>query len=480
MTHTIRDLNEARRFVLQSLWWQRVVPPTAATVRTVLEWAREIASAGDPLPPLGVVADLGHLAFGVEAERRKQHVNPAESLLPINLLRAYEDHVLGRIDADGAFGRAADALRRYQGRDRARGFAFLFNQFRQRCHIPGVEFSPAVLTTVQETPPEDVLGQGWASLERDGPHPLLVELYEGLLRAVRGSTELLGPEDLFELEHGTALADLGERLARRQVLRAVGRLGALLPRHRLRPSAERREVPTRILDEDAYPVGGFTSISTRGSLESLLHSQLAYMEEEPDRPDLFDVKFLRDELLYYSRDENQFLRRRRTFVFVLYPDLIATRFKDAELPYQRGVLLLALVVLAVQRLTEWLSTDALQFKIVFVVNQKHDPLVAERALLRTLLPEGCANGTVELLTAAANEVGPRCEEWARRSLCHCLSVAAGPPPVPDAAATVVARLRVDGPAPAVGDAAAEPRVPEAETPLESWAFALREVLQRWV
>jgi len=56
----------------------------------------------------------------------------------------------------------------------------------------------------------DALAQGWASLERDGPHPLLVELYEGLLRAVRGSTEFLGPEDLFELEHGTAVADLGE------------------------------------------------------------------------------------------------------------------------------------------------------------------------------------------------------------------------------------------------------------------------------
>ena len=67
MTHTLRDLNEARRFVLQSQWWQRVAPATAATVRTVIEWAREIASAGEPLPPPGVIGDLGHLAFGVGA-----------------------------------------------------------------------------------------------------------------------------------------------------------------------------------------------------------------------------------------------------------------------------------------------------------------------------------------------------------------------------------------------------------------------------
>ena len=156
---------------------------------------------------------------------------------------------------------------------------------------------------------------------------------------------MLGPEDVFELEHGTALAAFGQRVALRQVLRAAAEFEADLPRAPAAPPARRQEVPTRVLDEDTYPVGGFSSISTRGSVESLLHSQLAYMEPD-DRPDLFDIKFLRDELLYYSRDENQFLRRRRTFVFALYPDLCHARFKDAELPCQRIVLLLALLVAA--------------------------------------------------------------------------------------------------------------------------------------
>src|SRR5207249_190972 len=112
----------------------------------------------------------------------------------------------------------------------------------------------------------------------------------------------------------------------RQVLRAAERLEAALPHHRPRPRPGRLEVPTRILDEDTYPVGGFSSLSTRGSVESLLHSQLAYMEPD-DRPDLFDIKYLRDELLYYARDENQCLRRRRTFVFALFPDLARARHK---------------------------------------------------------------------------------------------------------------------------------------------------------
>src|SRR5205814_1584150 len=128
---------------------------------------------------------------------------------------------------------------------------------------------------------------------------------EGLVAAARRAPEVLGVEDLSELEAGTALEDEGPRLARRQVWQAVKALEAALPRYRPAPSARRVEVPTRILDEDTYPVGGFTSIANRGSIESLLHSQLAYMEPDgAERPDLFDIKFLRDELLYYARDEN--------------------------------------------------------------------------------------------------------------------------------------------------------------------------------
>ena len=139
-----------------------------------------------------------------------------------------------------------------------------------------------------------------------------------------------------------------------------------------------------MLDEDQYPVGGYTSISTRGSIESLLHSQLAYMEDES--PDLFDMKFVRDELFYYSRDENQFLRRRRAFVFVLFPDLLAARFKDPELPHQRIVMLQSAILALVRRLTEWLSTDAIRFEVLFVQDGEKKPLAEEATLARAAAP----------------------------------------------------------------------------------------------
>src|SRR5205823_4133817 len=135
---------------------------------------------------------------------------------------------------------------------------------------------------------------------------------------------------------------------------------------------------------------GFASLATRGSVESLLQSQLAFMEK--DRPDLFDVKYLRDELLYYSRDENQFLRRRQTFVVALWPELVAARLKDAELPYQRIILVMGWAVALVRRLIDWLSTDALTFRIAFL--GEADGLAAERELLEMILREQIVNGTV--------------------------------------------------------------------------------------
>ncbi len=477
-SYELRDLEDARRFLLQGLWLQRVMPPAAAGVRAALDWALEVASAGQPLPPVGFVADVGHVAFGQDWEAKSGRQGPAVPGVPPGLMRTYEDHVLGKVYADWTFARAGDALRRYEGRDRSRGLAFLLGQFRGRAGFAGVELSPGVIKSVLDAPAEDALAQGWESLRRDGLASPLPELYEALIASSRRTAEVLGPEDVFELEHRTALAPLGERLALRQVLVAAAGLENALPRQRVRPLAQRREVPTRVLDEDTYPVGGFSSLSTRGTVESLLYSQLAYMEKD-DRPDLFDVKYLRDELLYYSRDENQFLRRRRTFLFALYPDLVQTRFKDAALPYQRGVLLLALLLVVVRRLCDWLSTDALRFEFCFVGrDEAHAALAPERDLIRTLLREQILNDTVHITVAATPaklaELGAA---RAKRSLCHCLAVSARAQALA-AENTAVTRLVVDGPCPALGDE--EPQRPETDDPHDGWHLVLHELLRRWV
>jgi hypothetical protein len=396
------------------------------------------------------------------------------------LARTYEDHVLGKLYADFHFERATDALRRYQGRDRARGLAFLLNQMRERWGFPGVHLSPGIIKGLSDTAPEEALARGWESVNRDGLLPLLPELYQALVAAARRSADVLGPEDVFELEHGTALAELGQRVALRQLLQAASRLESALPLHRIRPLAGSKEVPTHVFDEDTYPVGGYASVANRGSIESLLHSQLAYMEDH-DRPDLFDIKYLRDELLYYSRDENQFLRRRRTLIFALFPDLLRTRFKDAELPWQRCVLWLGLLVAAVRKLTDWLSEDALLFEFCILDQGKPDVLAQEQELLEMVLREQIANGTVRLVRLpSGGELEELCRRRARRSLCHCLTVTAEESVAVRPDDTIVSRLQIDGPRPVIQCAGDGPEPSAAEEPIESWAAALERLLQVWV
>jgi hypothetical protein len=495
------DAEEARRFLLQGLWWQRVLPPRPDRVRPVLEWALEIASAGQDLPPLGFLADLGHVAFGAPASEPEVSattpswtgVSPVFSaggadVSPVRpsllarwtaLLCSYEDHVLGKFYTDWTFSRASDALRRYKGRDQARGLAFVCKQFAARSGFQGVQLCPGVLKSLLQAPPSEVHWQGWESLDRDGLHAPLIAQYEMLIAAARHTAEALGPEDVAQLQRGTALKPEGEQLAERQVLRAAHLLEASLPRYRLPTRLCRGDAPTHLLDEDAYPVGGFASLATHGSIESLLHSQLAYMEDGR-RPDLFDIKFLRGELLYYARDENQFHRRRRTFIFVLYPDLDQTRFKDRGVDYQRGVLLLALLYVIVCKLAAWLSAEALSFRFLFVVEGDHDPLRPERDLLASLLKEEIADGLVQLTIGPENKIAELCINWARRSLCHALLIDVRPRQLHASDAITVYRLQIDGPQPAFGAAESAPIVPESAEPLESWCNVLQEILQCWI
>lgn len=478
----LRDLDAAKRYVAEGLWLQRAVKPTAATVRAALEWAMEIASGGHPLPPVGFVADVGHVAFGADAEHRAKEP-PHVPGWPPNLGLQYEDHVLGKLYRDWTFERASDALRRYApGKDRTRGLAYILNQVRERAGFAGVLLPPAVIRGLASANPADVLASAWDGLMRDGPSDLLVKLYEDLVSAGKQRmVEVLGPEDVIALEQKTALADMGQYVAHRQILQTTARIESHLPARPVRPLIGRKEVPTRIHDEDQYPVGGYTSIATKGSIESLLQSQLAYIEEDTSAgPDLFDLKYARDELFYYSRDENQFLRRRRAFVFVLYPDLIAARFKDPELPYQRIVMVQSAILALVRKLTDWLSADAIRFEVLFVQDGDKKPLAEEAGLMELLLREPIerGDGLVTHLTDPTAVV-QRLKVLSRSSQVHCLASAAEPFDL-DVEGAVVTKLVVEGPRPEIGEGNDPVAELDGEEAFDVWQETVLRVLQLWV
>src|SRR5262249_54410619 len=125
--------------------------------------------------------------------------------------------------------------------------------------------------------------------------------------------------------------------------------------------------------------------------------------------------------------------------------------------------------------------DALLFEFVFLrETEKDEPLARERELLQMLLREPIEKGTVVIRPElVVGGLAKECAERARRSLCHCLTVSVRDRPLA-AQDTVVTRLVIGGPCPALGAADEEPASPEGEEPFDVWSAALLELLGRWI
>lgn len=469
----IRSPDEARQFLLSGVWLSRAVEPTEENLSSPLAWSLHLASEGHAFPPLGFVADVGALALGGQhSVAPKQHELPG---VDPGLLRRYEDYVLGKLYADLSFERAVDALQRYPAAQRTAGVAYLIERICVRTEFAGVLINPAAIRKLQETAPAEVLREAWQQIQGGLPEQLERQI-ERLIECIRNTGDVLVPADIFELEHGTALVEFGQRFALRQVLQMAEMFLENLPAQRPRRLGRRQQVATRLLAEDAYPVGGFSSLSNRGSIESLLHSQLALIEPD-ERPDLFDVKYVRDELLYYSRDENQFLRRRSTFCFVFPPELAAARIKDAGLPCQRIVAALGLTLALVRRLTAWLSDEALTFRFVFLTKGGTHPLVDEQALLQLLLREQIENGSAVVETLSAEQLIAATARESRRSLVQVLTITTVERPLVCEGAAVI-QLLLSSPEPHLLDDRQAPYCSE-ERGLAAWQDVLLHVLTSW-
>ncbi len=98
--------------------------------------------------------------------------------------------------------------------------------------------------------------------------------------------------------------------------------------------------------------------------------------------DVFTVRYVEGELLYYTRDDSVFRRHRRVIGIALAADLDDARVKDRDMPWQRLILALGLLVAAIRWLTEQLGDHALVIRVGF------PPKLAEERAIFALLLEG--------------------------------------------------------------------------------------------
>lgn len=390
----IRDPEQVAGWLSTGLCLMRLDRPGPRSLERCIPWVQAAISEAPALPPVGVIADMGALL-----ERGGLDVEGAMPLTEPRLraaVRGYEDALLGRLAADPRFEAASDALARLPADRRPEGVAVLvFQLLRHMLFSEATAVSPAAARRVLSRPTGEILSLGLAGL-RSGPgaddlQAGLAPAYEQLVHRARHTDALLTDKDVFTLENLAVLRSMSRRVAIHQVVDAAEVLERALPRRLRRRTGRRGGTPTRIEDESAYPAGGFAAITNSGPLENIVCSELVYMDGG-DRFDLFDVRFAEDELLFFSRDDSVFLRNQRWITFLLHADLMRARFKDAELPWQRLVLVLGLLLCVVRRIHEWLGDEALLLRFVFL----DDDLADEQELLGLLLREWVERGTVQV------------------------------------------------------------------------------------
>ncbi|HEY3807123.1 MAG TPA: hypothetical protein VGL61_31190 [Kofleriaceae bacterium] len=348
--------------------------------------ANELAA----LPPPGMIADVATLLGGARLPLSRP-VAGDDSLRAA--IRAYDDDVLARLVTNARFDDVLAAYAHLQPGDRPAAIAIVVGAICERAGFSGASVSPATLRRALARPREEREAAARTELVGGPNAQRLADAYDRLARSSRQARALVDQREVFAIDHLSVLRDLGGRMTADHLSAAAEAIERTLPRRLTANRLARGVRDTQLADESLYPAGGFAAITPGGSnanLENLVTSELAYMEDDANEPDVFTVRYVEGELLYYTRDDSVFRRHRRVIGFAIGGDLDDARVKDRDMPWQRLIATLGMLVAAIRWLTEQLGDHALTIRVGFPPGQ----LAEEREILALMLSGEIQRGLV--------------------------------------------------------------------------------------
>jgi len=206
--------------------------------------------------------------------------------------------------------------------------------------------------------------------------------------------ELISEVDLFELRHWSRLNSEDLRLGCRQLMEVERRFGPIDPRGVTLPR-EDDEADSAFTDDTLYPTGGITELTTSGAWENLVLSELIYIDDErPDEVDLFDLRFVENELLFYLRDEGQLSSKRRLVAMVIdLGDLFTLSTPGYE--HQFSIWVMGLLLSVTRDLCALYPNDALRFQVTLLTSLSREARdLSELRLLELLLADEVQQGLI--------------------------------------------------------------------------------------
>lgn len=385
----LRTTADVASWVAAGLCLRRVPGEGNADVaigQAILACASELGA----LPPAGVIADVAMLLAGARIPQATPIAGDDQLKAAV---RNYEEDVLTRLATTARFDDVLAAFAHLRPAQKPAATALVVGALCERSSFAGISVSPATLRRALARPRDERDQTGKAELRGGATAARLAESYARLARGARQSRALVDDREVFAIDHLEVLGSYGRRLAADHIAAAAGAIAGKLPRRLPANRAQRGVKDTQLADDTLYPAGGFTAItpSASANIENLVSSELVYMEDDPaDLVDLFTLRYVEGELLYYTRDDSVFRRHRHVIVFALGADLEDARVKDPEVPWQRLVLGLGMLVAAIRWLTEQLGHEALTVHLAF----PPEVLAPERELVELLLEGEVKSGTV--------------------------------------------------------------------------------------
>ena len=233
-----------------------------------------------------------------------------------------------------------------------------------------------------------------------------IEAYEEDIKIFLRSTEIpkfqktLIDTDILSIARHISLLDKKDLQIAWLSFRSVTQQKYLIPLQRKQIVVVEEE-PDCALEErnnSIYPRGGYQAISNRGSIHNLLPSQFAYQDifmsvsdsnlsdvkhrEDPQKTelDVFSLKYIKNELLFFDKDRGFLFRQKRQLIFVFEEDPIWL-FHSTTLQMSLGIATLAFCQTLISSVLQIQNRDTIAVDIVTVKgNDFHQTSQQEQAL----------------------------------------------------------------------------------------------------
>lgn len=377
----------------------------AAALRALV-WYRHLQGFGYDAIPFVAVHDVGHLlllgdSFPFRAVTDLDKWGEQER--PLRL--AYENRFLNALRSDAKFRRLTALIAQQSAGEPEkqddlvkRSLEILFAGVREIRLVSTPRVNPvhlrdlAVLDTTQ---PE----QARARFEQGRADFFLSFLGEFVARQASAIDvpRLLREEDFFELAHYDALDRPHRRLFARRVQELATAAGPIdVARTRVRVESE--EASTQVQDEGSYPTGGIGEITTKGTIENLVRSELVYRMDDASGVDLFALRWAEGDLLFYTRDAGSLHRKRRALVFALDPSNM--RVKDPRHATSLAVLAYSLIAVTADDLLDLFGGEGARVEIRVVSARPVDADKEEAELFEMRLKEAIRRGDAKITLEA--------------------------------------------------------------------------------